>query len=129
MKQFCTFVLCLTLLAPISHAQRLKDLASIAGVRTNQLVGYGLVVGLDGTGDQTTQTPFTIQTFNNMMTRFGITPPPGVTPQLKNVAAVAIHADLPPFSKPGQTIDITVSSIGNAGSLRGGSLLITPQGN
>lgn len=116
----------LLMLAPLAEAQRLKDLASIAGVRNNQLVGYGLVVGLDGTGDQTTQTPFTIQTFNNMMKRFGITPPEGITPQLKNVAAVAIHADLPAFSKPGQTIDITVSSIGNSKSLRGGSLLITP---
>lgn len=126
MKKIFILSLCLTMITPIAQAQRLKDLASVAGVRSNQLVGYGLVVGLDGTGDQTTQTPFTIQTFNNMMKGFGITPPPGITPQLKNVAAVAIHADLPPFSKPGQTIDITVSSIGNAGSLRGGSLLITP---
>jgi flagellar P-ring protein precursor FlgI len=125
-KKIFILSLCLTMITPIAQAQRLKDLASVAGVRSNQLVGYGLVVGLDGTGDQTTQTPFTIQTFNNMMKGFGITPPPGITPQLKNVAAVAIHADLPPFSKPGQTIDITVSSIGNAGSLRGGSLLITP---
>ena len=126
MKKIFILSLFLTMITPIAQAQRLKDLASVAGVRSNQLVGYGLVVGLDGTGDQTTQTPFTIQTFNNMMKRFGITPPPGITPQLKNVAAVAIHADLPPFSKPGQAIDITVSSIGNAGSLRGGSLLIAP---
>jgi len=109
-----------------ASAQRLKDLTSIAGVRSNQLIGYGLVVGLDGTGDQTTQTPFTIQTFNNMMKRFGITPPEGTTPQLKNVAAVALHAELPAFSKPGQTIDVTISSIGNSKSLRGGSLLLTP---
>jgi len=109
-----------------AYAQRLKDMAAIAGVRSNQLVGYGLVVGLDGTGDQTTQTPFTVQTFNNMMKRFGITPVPGVTPQLKNVASVAIHATLPAFAKPGFAIDITVSSIGNAKSLRGGSLLVTP---
>lgn len=107
-------------------AQRLKDLASIAGVRSNQLVGYGLVVGLNGTGDQTTQTPFTVQTFNNMLREFGIQMPPGVTPQLKNVAAVSVHADLPAFSKPGQRIDVTVSSIGNAKSLRGGTLLVTP---
>ena len=119
-------LLTLCLVSLPGHGQRLKDMASIAGVRSNQLIGYGLVVGLDGTGDQTTQTPFTIQTFNNMMKRFGITPPAGITPQLKNVAAVAIHADLPAFSKPGQTIDITVSSIGNSKSLRGGSLLITP---
>ncbi|MFN3235450.1 MAG: flagellar basal body P-ring protein FlgI [Pseudomonadales bacterium] len=126
MNKVFVIMLAWLLVAPYAEAQRLKDLASIAGVRSNQLVGYGLVVGLDGSGDQTTQTPFTIQTFNNMMKRFGITPPPGITPQLKNVAAVAIHADLPPFSKTGQTIDITVSSIGNAKSLRGGSLLITP---
>ena len=125
-NRFVIVAVLIMLIAPSVQAQRLKDLASIAGVRTNQLVGYGLVVGLDGTGDQTTQTPFTIQTFNNMMKRFGITPPAGITPQLKNVAAVAIHADLPPFSKPGQTIDITVSSIGNSKSLRGGSLLIAP---
>lgn len=108
------------------HAERLKDIAAVAGVRSNQLVGYGLVVGLDGTGDQTSQTPFTIQTFKNMMAQFGITMPEGVTPQLKNVAAVSVHAELPPFTKVGQTIDVTVSSIGNAKSLRGGSLLMTP---
>ena len=96
-------------------------------MRSNQLIGYGLVVGLNGTGDQTTQTPFTLQTFNNMLTQFGIKVPANIgSVQLKNVAAVSIHADLPPFAKPGQTIDITVSSIGNAKSLRGGSLLLTP---
>ncbi|WP_434801416.1 flagellar basal body P-ring protein FlgI [Spartinivicinus marinus] len=107
-------------------AERLKDLASIAGVRSNQLVGYGLVVGLDGTGDKTSQTQFTSQSFMSMLREFGINLPPGINPQLKNVAAVAIHTDLPPFAKPGQKIDITVSSIGNAKSLRGGSLLLTP---
>jgi len=109
-----------------AQAQRIKDMTDIAGVRSNQLVGYGLVVGLDGTGDQTTQTPFTVQTFNNMMKRFGITPVPGAAPQLKNVAAVAIHASLPAFAKPGLAIDITVSSIGNSKSLRGGTLLVAP---
>ncbi len=109
-----------------AFAERIKDIASIAGIRSNQLVGYGLVVGLDGTGDQTSQTPFTIQTFKNMMQQFGITIPEGVTPQLKNVAAVSIHGELPAFAKKGQTIDVTVSSIGNAKSLRGGSLLMTP---
>jgi flagellar P-ring protein precursor FlgI len=110
-----------------AHAERLKDIASIQGVRSNQLIGYGLVVGLSGTGDMTTQTPFTIQTFNNMLAQFGIKVPAGTSSaQLKNVAAVSIHADLPAFSKPGQTIDITVSSIGNSKSLRGGSLLMTP---
>jgi len=108
------------------YAERIKDIASVAGVRDNHLVGYGLVVGLDGTGDQTTQTPFTVQSFKNMLQQYGIVLPAGVSPQLKNVAAVAIHADLPPFSKPGQKIDITVSSLGNAKSLRGGSLLMSP---
>jgi flagellar P-ring protein precursor FlgI len=107
-------------------ADRVKDLAGVAGVRNNQLTGYGLVVGLDGTGDQTTQTPFTVQSIINMLTQFGITIPPGVSLQLKNVAAVTVHADLPPFAKPGQTIDVTVSSIGNAKSLRGGALLMAP---
>lgn len=104
-------------------AERLKDIASVAGVRSNQLVGYGLVVGLDGTGDKA---PFTDQTFKNMMSQFGITIPNGTNPKLKNVAAVAIHAELPAFAKPGQNLDITVSSIGNSTSLRGGTLLMTP---
>lgn len=109
-----------------AYADRVKDLASVAGVRNNQLVGYGLVVGLNGTGDQTTQAPFTVQAVVNMLRQFGVTVPSGVRLQLKNVAAVTVHAELPPFSKPGQTIDITVASIGNAKSLRGGSLLMAP---
>ncbi|MGI9237513.1 MAG: flagellar basal body P-ring protein FlgI [Woeseiaceae bacterium] len=113
-------------LAEHALADRVKDLASVAGVRNNQLAGYGLVVGLNGTGDQTTQTPFTVQSIVNMLTQFGITIPPGVSLQLKNVAAVTVHADLPAFAKPGQTIDVTVSSIGNAKSLRGGALLMAP---
>lgn len=121
-----TFAVVLAFAAAAAQAERIKDIAAIAGVRNNQLVGYGLVVGLDGTGDQTTQTPFTVQSLKNMLTQFGITVPPNVNPQLKNVAAVAIHADLPPFAKPGQAIDVTISSIGNAKSLRGGSLLMTP---
>ncbi|MCR9278813.1 MAG: flagellar basal body P-ring protein FlgI [Pseudomonadaceae bacterium] len=116
----------LLLSAPSAFGQRIKDLASVAGVRSNPLIGYGLVVGLDGSGDQTSQTPFTVQTFRNMLREFGIQMPPGVNPQLKNVAAVSIHAKLPAFAKPGQTIDITVSSLGNAKSLRGGTLLVTP---
>ncbi len=116
----------LVAIAPSAHGDRLKDLASVAGVRSNQLVGYGLVVGLDGSGDQTSQAPFTVQSLQNLLNQFGITLPPGANPQLKNVAAVAVHADLPPFAKPGQRIDVTVSSIGNAKSLRGGSLLMTP---
>ena len=108
-----------------ASAERLKDLASISGVRSNVLIGYGLVVGLDGSGDQTTQTPFTSQSFTNMLRQFGITIPTGTNFQLKNVAAVAVHATLPPFIKAGQNIDVTVSSLGNAKSLRGGSLMMT----
>ncbi len=108
------------------RAERIKDLTDISGVRPNQLVGYGLVVGLDGTGDSTNQAPFTVQSFKNMLAGFGIAVPSSMNPQLKNVAAVALHAELPPFAKPGQTIDITVSSMGNAKSLRGGSLLMAP---
>jgi flagellar P-ring protein precursor FlgI len=114
------------LAAPGARAERIKDMAQVQGVRTNQLVGYGLVVGLDSTGDQTSQAPFTVQSLNNMLAQLGIVVPANVTPQLKNVAAVAVHAVLPAFVKPGQTIDITVNSIANAKSLRGGSLLVTP---
>jgi len=118
--------LVLTLVALPAHAERIKDLASIAGVRSNQLVGYGLVVGLNGTGDQTTQTPFTTQSLESMLAQFGVKLPTGTSLQLKNVAAVTVSASLPPFAKPGQNIDVTVSSIGNAKSLRGGTLLMTP---
>ncbi len=110
----------------VAVSETVRDLASVQGVRSNQLVGYGLVVGLDGTGDQTSQAPFTVQSLKNMLARFGVTIPANVNPQLKNVAAVSVQAELPPFVKPGQRIDINVSSIGNAGSLRGGSLLMTP---
>lgn len=120
------FMLAGTFLAEQAYADRVKDLASVAGVRNNQLVGYGLVVGLNGTGDQTTQAPFTVQGIVNMLTQFGVTVPTGVRMQLKNVAAVTVHAELPPFAKPGQKIDITIASIGNAKSLRGGSLLMAP---
>lgn len=111
---------------PAVLAERIKDIASVAGVRSNQLIGYGLVVGLNGSGDQTTQTPFTVQSIKNMLAQLGVVVTSNTDPQLKNVAAVMVHADLPPFAKPGQTIDITVSSLGNAKSLRGGSLLMTP---
>lgn len=107
----------------LAQTSRLKDITSVEGVRSNQLIGYGLVVGLDGTGDNA---PFTNQTFANMMNQFGITLPPGVNPRSQNVAAVTINAELPPFAKPGQRVDVTVSSIGNADSLRGGTLLMTP---
>ena len=107
----------------ISQAERIKDIAEIQGVRSNPLVGYGLVVGLEGTGEQTT---YTTQTFKTMLKRFGITLPANVNPKLKNIAAVAVHAEMPAFVKPGSTIDVTVSSLGDAKSLRGGSLLMTP---
>jgi flagellar P-ring protein precursor FlgI len=118
--------LALTGMAAQAYAERIKDMVSIAGVRQNQLVGYGLVVGLNGTGDQTSQTQFTIQSMKSMLAQLGVVLPDNVNPQLKNVAAVIVHAQLPAFAKAGQTIDITVSSIGNATSLRGGSLLMTP---
>jgi flagellar P-ring protein precursor FlgI len=114
-------------LASASHAERLKDLASIQGVRQNQLMGYGLVVGLDGSGDQTTQTPFTVQSVMSMLQNMGVNlPPGGASLQLKNVAAVMVTSSLPAFAQPGQTLDVTVSSMGNAKSLRGGTLLMTP---
>ena len=109
-----------------SYAERIKDLTSVQGVRSNALLGYGLVVGLDGTGDQTTQTPFTVQSLTTMLSQLGITLPPGTNLQLKNVAAVMVTATLPPFARPGQPLDVTVSSMGNAKSLRGGLLLLTP---
>src|ERR1700734_1166911 len=122
----CAMTLLVLAAGPFAQAERIKDMAQVQGVRTNQLVGYGLVVGLDGTGDQTSQAPFTIQSLTNMLAQLGVVIPPNVTPQLKNVAAVSVHAVMPAFVKPGQTIDITVNSIANAKSLRGGSLLVTP---
>ena len=109
-----------------AQAMRLKEVASVQGVRTNQLVGYGLVVGLDGTGDQTTSTPFTTQSMNALLQQMGVTVPPGTNMQLKNVAAVMVTAQLPPFAQPGQQVDVTVSSLGNSKSLRGGTLIATP---
>jgi flagellar P-ring protein FlgI len=133
-----TAALTLLVATPDAHAERLKDLVSIQGVRDNPLIGYGLVVGLDGTGDQTTQTPFTTQTLANMLANLGISinnQQAGASNggsssltnmQLKNVAAVMVTAVLPPFARPGEAIDVTVSSLGNAKSLRGGTLLLTP---
>lgn len=109
-----------------ANAERVKDLATFAGLRQNQLLGYGLVVGLDGSGDTTTQAPFTAQSVNSMLSQLGIQLPPGVSPQLKNSAAVMVTAQLPAFAQVGQAIDVTVSSLGNAKSLRGGTLLLTP---
>jgi flagellar P-ring protein FlgI len=134
MRSSCTRLAALALGCAVAVAalgssaatQRVKDLTAVGGVRSNQLIGYGLVVGLDGSGDQTSQAPFTTQSLKNWLEQLGITLPAGTNPQLKNVAAVAVHAELPAFIKPGQTIDVTVSSIANAKSLRGGSLLVTP---
>ena len=136
MKQLPKTVLLIALAALMAFAasptdaqhsgHRIKDLATVQGVRKNQLMGYGLVVGLDGTGDQTSQAPFTVQSFRNMLNQLGVRVPDNVQIQLDNVAAVMVTADLPPFSRPGQTIDITVSSIANADSLRGGNLIMTP---
>ncbi|MGS2717495.1 flagellar basal body P-ring protein FlgI [Eionea flava] len=124
--QYKILFLILLLVSQYSSAERIKDISTLLGVRSNPLIGYGLVVGLDGSGDQTNQTPFTTESFINMLKQFGISIPEGARMQLKNVAAVAIHSELPPFAKAGQQIDITVSSIGNAKSLRGGTLLMTP---
>ena len=118
--------LCSLALSQEARAERLKDLASIQGVRGNPLIGYGLVVGLDGSGDQVRQTPFTQQSLTNMLSQLGITLPPGSNMQLKNVAAVMVTTTLPAFARPGQTLDVVVSSMGNAKSLRGGTLLMTP---
>lgn len=114
------------LAATAAQADRIKDLASIQGVRENQLIGYGLVVGLDGSGDQVRQTPFTQQSLTNMLSQLGVTVPQGTNMQVKNVAAVMVTARLPAFAQPGQALDVVVSSMGNAKSLRGGTLLMTP---
>ncbi|ABU77516.1 flagellar basal body P-ring protein FlgI [Cronobacter sakazakii] len=116
----------LLLVATFAQADRIRDLTTVQGVRENSLIGYGLVVGLDGTGDQTTQTPFTTQSLNNMLSQLGITVPAGTNMQLKNVAAVMVTASYPAFARQGQAIDVVVSSMGNAKSLRGGTLLMTP---
>jgi flagellar P-ring protein FlgI len=127
MKRFVSMLLAMLVLQPFgATAERIKDMASIQGVRDNQLIGYGIVVGLNGSGDQTTQTPFTVQSILSMLLAMGVNLPPSTNLQLKNVAAVVVTATLPPFSKPGQTIDVTASSIGDAKSLRGGTLLMTP---
>lgn len=126
MRALLLTLLSLLLAVPATAAPRIKDLASLQGVRNNQLVGYGIVVGLDGTGDQTTQTPFTVQSILNMLNQMGVQTPAASSLQLKNVAAVSLTTMLPAFARPGQTLDITVSSIGTAKSLRGGTLLMAP---
>jgi flagellar P-ring protein precursor FlgI len=112
--------------APADAAVRVKEVAAVQGVRSNPLLGYGLVVGLDGTGDQATQTPFTTQSLAALLQQMGVTLPQGVAMQPKNVAAVLVTAQLPAFALPGQTIDVNVSSLGNSKSLRGGTLIATP---
>jgi len=126
MKKIFNFLgFALLLALPLSSAaERVKDLASMLGVRDNQLLGYGLVVGLDGTGDQTS--PFTLKSTLSMLAQLGVTLPAGTSLEMKNLASVVVTATLPAFARPGQTIDITVSSIGNAKSLRGGTLVMTP---
>ncbi len=114
------------LFAPVTQAARVKDIASVAGVRSNQLIGYGLVVGLNGSGDKVNSSPYTEQSLRNMLTQLGIAVPADTKINPKNVAAVSISAELPPFAKPGQKIDVTVSSLGDAKSLRGGTLLMSP---
>jgi len=110
-----------------AHAVRIKEIAAVQGVRSNQLSGYGLVVGLDGTGDQSSQMPFTAQAMANYLQQMGISLPPGTaSPQLKNVATVVVTAQLPAFARPGQLVDVSVASIGNAKSLKGGTLMMTP---
>ena len=120
--------LCCAAFALPARAMAIRDLVSVQGVRSNQLVGYGLVVGLSGTGDQATQVPYTTQSLLNMFQRLGINLPPSVAQNLqpKDLAAVMVTAELPPFSLPGQKINITVSAVGNASSLAGGTLLMTP---
>ena len=123
MKHIILIALMLLASSQSVYAERIKDLASIAGVRTNQLVGYGVVVGLNQSGDKT---KFTGQSLRNMLARLGLTLPPGIDPKSKNIAAVTLHAELPAFAKAGQKIDVTVSSIGDAKSLRGGALIMSP---
>ena len=127
-RRWAAAALVLSALLPLGAAQaeRIKDLASFTGVRENQLIGYGLVVGLDGSGDQVRQTPFTQQSLTNMLSQLGVTVPQGTNMQVKNVAAVMVTARLPAFAQPGQSMDVVVSSMGNAKSLRGGTLLMTP---
>jgi flagellar P-ring protein precursor FlgI len=118
------FCVALALIAAPACAERIKDLGSFAGVRPNQLVGYGIVVGLAGTGDDNLE--YTVQSMKGVTSRFGLNLPAGINPGLKNAAAVMVTAELPAFAKPGQRIDVTVAAIGKAKSLRGGSLLMVP---
>jgi len=122
----CLIILAAMLIGAPADAARVKEVASVQGVRPNQLTGYGLVVGLDGTGDQSSQAPFTAQSIIAMLQQMGVSLPSGTSMQLRNVAAVMVTAELPPFAQPGQRIDVSVSSVANAKSLRGGMLIATP---
>ena len=128
LRQLAVFGLLALAAAQPAHALRIKEVAAVQGVRSNQLTGYGLVVGLDGTGDQTTQMPYTTQSLQNYLQNMGVSLPPNLTGQLqlKNVAAVIVTAQLPAFAQPGQFVDVNVSSMGNAKSLKGGMLIATP---
>jgi flagellar P-ring protein FlgI len=129
LRLFAAFLLTTILLASgAAMAGRIKEVVSIEGVRSNQLTGFGLVIGLDGTGDQTTQMPYTTQSLSNYLQQLGITLPADALSrlQLKNVAAVMVTAQLPAFARPGQSMDVNVSSLGNAKSLKGGTLISTP---
>ena len=109
-----------------AHAERIKDMATIAGQRGNQLIGYGLVVGLDGTGENSSLNPMTGQSITNMLSALGVTLPSAQNLQMRNVATVMVTAELPALARPGQLLDITVSALGNTRSLKGGTLLMTP---
>jgi len=124
MTRFLIALLTAFLFAQPVAAERIKDLGAFQGIRSNQLTGYGIVVGLPGTGDDNLE--YTVQSMKGVTARFGLALPPGVNPALKNAAVVMITAELPPFAKPGQKLDITVSSMGKAKSLRGGTLVLTP---
>jgi flagellar P-ring protein precursor FlgI len=112
--------------ANMGWAERLKDMAVVSGQRPNQLIGYGLVVGLDGTGDSSGTNPVTGQTIATMLNSLGVSIPPGVNLQARNAAAVMVTAELAALARPGQSMDVTVSSLSNARSLRGGTLIMTP---
>ena len=124
LKVLIKFTLLIAIFLSNAQADRLKDLTSIAGVRSNQLVGYGLVVGLPGTGDG--NSPLTLQSMQAMISQFGVTTNSATSLNGKNSAAVIVTAELPPFAKPGQRLDTTISTLGQSKSLRGGTLLMTP---
>ncbi len=127
LARLATVLLLACALAAPALAARIKEVATIEGVRSNQLTGFGLVIGLDGTGDQTTQMPYTSQGLNNYLQQLGITLPAATAAslQLKNVAAVLVTTQLPAFARPGQNLDVNVSSLGNSKSLKGGMLIST----